>query len=199
MENMFFFFDALKWLCTAFQLYVSHDCGYILTQCCFFEKYFFLFDTFPNTCSLPPWLQNHKAPCDAQFEQNALEIPARRPHQNKWKKWQLPKWEVKINGYFFLFLSPLDCPLPHSAQGPLISPHGSSHKRPERLREIRRAGMLTSSLVATTMTMMMIGWKASSFATCNSHLIVIEVAINHRYHVSWWSYTVIVTWRFISQ
>lgn len=102
---------------------------------------------------------------------------------------QLPKWEVKINGYFFLFLSPLDCPLPHSAQGPLISPHGSSHKRPERLREIRGAGMLTSSLVATTMTMMMIGWKASSFATCNSHLIVIEVAINHHYHVRWWSYT----------
>lgn len=76
--------------------------------------------------------------------------------------------EVATSKVRSFFLSPLDCPLPHSAQGPLISPHGSSHKRPERLREIRRAGMLTSSLVATMMTMMMIGWKASSFATCKS-------------------------------
>lgn len=28
----------------------------------FFEKYFFFFDTFPNTCSLPPWLQNSQSP-----------------------------------------------------------------------------------------------------------------------------------------
>lgn len=112
--------------------------------------------------------------------------PATSKQMEEVGNFQSEKWKSTVTSFFS---SPLDCPLPHSAQGPLISPHGSSHKRPERLREIRRAGMLTSSLVATMMTMMMIGWKASSFATCNSHLIVIEVAINHRYHVRWWLYT----------
>lgn len=138
----------------------------------------FFFDNYSKTCRLLPRsqrLQRQSGPCGKTLSRYLFANPMKlRMNKVATSKVRSEKKKSRLPS----LSSPTLC------SGPLIPPHGSSHKRPERLREIRRAGMLTSSLVVM---MTMIG---SSFATSRSQYVCHP---RHHFHVTLLRYVVTLT------